>query len=94
MCERLQQDIRTAESEKLSHSGPSGTNLLNQLRVLNESMDPNPYAYVFGDGLPMPPLTKLDDTRDLSVVYTMYWGVSIDQDECEWVGVHGQPHGE
>jgi len=52
-------------------------------------MDPPPYAYVFYN-LPKPPLTKLDDEGDLSVLHAKFWGVSIDQDERAWVEAHGQ----
>ena len=52
-------------------------------------MDP-PYVSVFGDGLRAPPLTKLDDNGDLSVLHAKFWGVSIDQDERAWVEAHGQ----
>jgi hypothetical protein len=49
----------------------------------------NQSAYVFGDGLPTPPLTKLDDTRDLSVLYAKYWGVRSTRMSVNGWGAHG-----
>ena len=55
-------------------------------------MEPPPaYAYVFRDHrLPCPPLQKQDDKTDVSQLHAKYWGVSINQDESEWVDAHGE----
>jgi len=50
-----------------------------------------PYSPVFGNnGLPVPPLTRLDDNSDLSVLHANFWNVSIDQDRHAWEGAHGE----
>jgi len=51
---------------------------------------PPAYAHVFSGQLPKTPLTELDTEDDLSQLHTKYWGVSIDQDESEWVGKREQ----
>ena len=55
-------------------------------------MEPPPaYAYVFCNRrLPRPPLQKQGDDTDVSELHAKYWGVSINQEESEWVDVHGE----
>ena len=55
-------------------------------------MEPPPsYAYVFRNRkLPRPPLQRQDDDTYVSELHAKYWGVSINQDESEWVASHGE----
>jgi hypothetical protein len=49
------------------------------------------YAYVFRNRkLPRPPLQKQGDDTYVSELHAKFWGVSINQDESEWVGAHGE----
>ena len=60
---------------------------------MSMSMEPPPpaYAYVFRNRrLPRPPLQKQGDDTDVSELHAKYWGVSINQEESEWVDVHGE----
>jgi len=53
-------------------------------------MEPPPsYAYAFRE-LPSPPFPKKGEGAYVSVLHAKYWGVTIDHDEAEWVGAHGQ----
>jgi len=53
-------------------------------------MEP-PYASAYGENLPVPPLIKLGDTNQLSILHAKFWNVGIDQDERTWVEARGKP---
>jgi len=47
------------------------------------------YADVFSGSFPRPPLGKVDDDEHISILHRKFWGESINHDESEWVGKHG-----